>query len=127
MRLLPGREPGGPSEAFPGAHLFSSQRTLGVDMIDWRDIDPDMSFRNRTLDGIDFSGRILVGVDFSGCKLHECNFDGCDLSHANFENADLYRASFRDAVLYGVRLKQSNLTRCDFSSAYTYGFQVSDY
>ena len=96
-------------------------------MIDWRNINPDTSFRGQKLNGVDFSGRTLVGVNFAGSDLHECNFDGCDLSHASFEDADLYRASFRDAILYGVRLKQTNLTRCDFSGAYVYGFQVSDY
>lgn len=96
-------------------------------MIDWNNINPDTSFRGKKLNGVDFSGRTLVGVDFAGSDLHECNFDRCDLSHASFEDADLYRASFRDAILYGVRLKQTNLTRCDFSGAYVYGFQVSDY
>lgn len=95
--------------------------------IDWLNVDPTVTFKQRKFNSVDFSGRILVGVDFSGSTLIDCDFSNCDLSHANFAGADLYRSKFRRSVLYVTQFRDSNLTRCDFSEAFIYGLCIVDY
>ncbi|MCA9130843.1 MAG: pentapeptide repeat-containing protein [Planctomycetales bacterium] len=95
--------------------------------IDWSNVDPLNSFRNKTFVRADFSGRCLVGVDFSGSTLVDCNFTNSDLCHANFEGADLYRSNFRRTVLYATHFRDCNLTRCDLSESYIYGLRIVDF
>jgi uncharacterized protein YjbI with pentapeptide repeats len=104
-----------------------SQEAESKAAIDWDQIDPASTFKDKKFSRMDFSGRMLVGVDFSGSILVECDFSNCDLSHANFEGADLYRSKLRRSVLYASRFRECNLTRCDFSEAYIYGIRIVDF
>ncbi len=94
--------------------------------INWQRIDASATFRNKTFTGLDLSGRVLAGVDFSGSTFFACDFSNADLSHAKFDGADLYRSAFRRSILYATRFRDCNLTRCDFSESYIYGFKVAE-
>ena len=76
-----------------------------------------LNMKNNTLDGWDFSGQNLASTTFERAELATANFAGANLTNVNFAYANLSGANFAGAIFYNTTLTGVDITNTDFRGA----------
>ena len=76
-----------------------------------------LNMKNNTLDGWDFSGQNLASTTFERANLVTANFSGANLTNVNFAYADLSGANFAGAIFNNTTLTGVDITNADFRGA----------
>ena len=76
-----------------------------------------LNMKNNTLDGWDFSGQNLASTTFERANLVTANFSGANLTNVNFAYADLSGANFAGAIFNNTTLTGVDITNTDFRGA----------
>ena len=76
-----------------------------------------LNMKNNTLDGWDFSGQNLASTTFERANLATANFAGANLTNVNFAYADLSGANFAGAIFNNTTLTGVDITNTDFRGA----------
>ena len=76
-----------------------------------------LNMKNNTLDGWDFSGQNLASTTFERANLVTANFAGANLTNVNFAYADLSGANFAGAIFNNTTLTGVDITNTDFRGA----------
>lgn len=76
-----------------------------------------LNMKNNTLDGWDFSGQNLASTTFERANLVTANFSGANLTNVNFAYADLSGANFAGATFNNTTLTGVDITNTDFRGA----------
>lgn len=76
-----------------------------------------LNMKNNTLDGWDFSGQNLASTTFERANLVTANFAGANLTNVSFAYADLSGANFAGATFNNTTLTGVDITNTDFRGA----------
>ena len=76
-----------------------------------------LNMKNNTLNGWDFSGQNLTSTTFERTNLVTANFAGANLTGVNFAYADLSGANFAGAIFNNTTLTGVDITNTDFRGA----------
>lgn len=76
-----------------------------------------LNMKNNTLNGWDFSGQNLTSTTFERTNLVTANFAGANLTGVNFAYADLRGANFAGATFNNTTLTGVDITNTDFRGA----------
>ena len=83
----------------------------------WKVIAKEVSAKNNIQSDIVFTGKVLQGGDFSGENLSNANFSGSNLKEVNLSKANLQNVDFTGADLSGADLSGANLDGAIFTGA----------
>lgn len=76
-----------------------------------------LNMKNNTLDGWDFSGQNLTSTTFERAELATANFAGANLTNVSFAYANLSGANFAGATFNNTTLTGVDITNTDFRGA----------
>ena len=76
-----------------------------------------LNMKNNTLNGWDFSGQNLTSTTFERTNLVTANFAGANLTGVNFAYADLRGVNFAGAIFNNTTLTGVDITNTDFRGA----------
>ena len=76
-----------------------------------------LNMKNNTLNGWDFSGQNLTSTTFERTNLVTANFAGANLTNVNFAYADLSGANLAGAIFNNTTLTSVDITNADFRGA----------
>lgn len=76
-----------------------------------------LNMKNNTLDGWDFSGQNLTSTTFERAELATANFAGANLTNVSFAYANLSGANFAGAIFNNTTLTGVDITNTDFRGA----------
>ena len=91
-----------------------------------KEVNKNLIFTGRILQGGNFSGENLQGADFSGSNMQEIILTNANLKDVNFTGADLSGADLSGAMLDGANFTGAKLIGTNFTGAHMHGVTLKN-